>query len=372
MPVSVIERLLTTARPCVMASPFVEERWALRALGLPPETDGLPCLMTCAQRLGCELIYFAEGGVDYNQALGAGDGVQWQTHTTTRSDGLKVIRTRLHTPKGDLTSESLRDDRSEDPANTRTESLMKTEQDYTAFHWYLERIEEDLEALIRQKKDYVAAKVAAVGNWGLVCSEGPVSAGLQGVVKREDLIWHRMEFPGTVLATIRRLHRVEQALMIAALDAGARMFRFCVEGRERFTRDVFETDMEPFLSEDIGLLKARGALTYIHTCGHLKDQIKWGYLNRLKPHLVESFSAPPEGDIDDLRWAREMLEPSICTRGNVSLTLLRNGQTGQIAEAVDKILTAVQGYRHIVSGTDAVHAGTPFQNIEALVKAIKP
>jgi len=87
--------------------------------------------------------------------------------------------------------------------------------------------------------------------------------------------------------------------------------------------------------------------------------------------LLETLAPPPTGNIEDLRWAREQIDPDITTKGNLDLGLLRDGTPAEIAEATRAIVDATSGYRHWVGTADAVLCGTPIENMQAMVEAAK-
>jgi len=355
----------------IAASPYVEERWANRVMNDKTGQNGPQNMMEMARRLDCELLYSAEEGINFVSSLPDLFKQCWEVFVTPMKDGLDSVRSILKTPYGELTNVMINDGVAEDPSASLMESLLKEERDYEALNWYLDQVGEHLDVLIKLKSQYVAAHRRKYGAGRIVLSDGPFSCALRGWVRRDDLILQESMWPDTFLRTVLKLHKLEQTLMIAALESGANMIRFCVEGRERYTREMFERDVLPMLHEDVALVHQHGAFSYIHTCGHMRDQLNWGYLNQLKPHLVESFSELPEGDVEDLKRARDMVDPAICTRGNVSLTLLRLGTPAEVERATRKTIEAVRGFRHIVSGTDAVFAGTPLENVKAMVAAVK-
>jgi len=87
--------------------------------------------------------------------------------------------------------------------------------------------------------------------------------------------------------------------------------------------------------------------------------------------VLETFAPPPTGDITDLRWARERVDPEITTKGNLDIGLLREGTPDEVAQATRDIVEATAGYRHWVGTGDAVLGGTPVENMWAMVAAAK-
>jgi uroporphyrinogen-III decarboxylase len=86
--------------------------------------------------------------------------------------------------------------------------------------------------------------------------------------------------------------------------------------------------------------------------------------------VIETIAPPPEGD-NDLAESRRMLDPSICTKGNLGLGLLREGTTDEIIIATKKIVDSVKGYNHIISTADAVYEETPLENFVAFIRTAR-
>ena len=54
--------------------------------------------------------------------------------------------------------------------------------------------------------------------------------------------------------------------------------------------------------------------------------------------LFETLSPPPVGNVADLAEARKIIDPKICTRGNVGLDILLNGSETEIEQETIKVL----------------------------------
>jgi uroporphyrinogen-III decarboxylase len=83
--------------------------------------------------------------------------------------------------------------------------------------------------------------------------------------------------------------------------------------------------------------------------------------------VLETVSPPPEGD-NNLAEARRLLDPTICTKGNLSLILLRDGCVEDVEKATRKMVQDVRGFAHIHSTADAVFAETPAENFVAFLR----
>jgi len=104
-----------------------------------------------------------------------------------------------------------------------------------------------------------------------------------------------------------------------------------------------------------------------HNCGHIRKLLVDGTYNHVGLDLFETLAPPPMGELDDLRWAREQLDESICTRGNMDLEFLKNAAPEDIARRAAEILRETAGYRHMVGTADDILADTPIENVRAMV-----
>jgi hypothetical protein len=83
--------------------------------------------------------------------------------------------------------------------------------------------------------------------------------------------------------------------------------------------------------------------------------------------VIETIAPHPEGD-NDLAESRRYLDPNICSKGNISLGLLRDGSVEDIVGATKAMVQAVDGYSHVYSTADAVFGETPIENFLAFIE----
>jgi hypothetical protein len=107
-----------------------------------------------------------------------------------------------------------------------------------------------------------------------------------------------------------------------------------------------------------------------HNCGHIRRLLEQGTYNRVRPDMFETLAPPPMGELENLRWAREQLDPQICTRGNMDLEFLKTASPAEIARRSAEILEETSGYRHIVGTADEILAGTPIENVRAMIDGV--
>jgi uroporphyrinogen-III decarboxylase len=132
----------------------------------------------------------------------------------------------------------------------------------------------------------------------------------------------------------------------------------------------YETNDLPYIRRLSAWTHAQGGLFWEHNCGRTRELIQRGFFNLLGADVLETISPPPEGN-NDLAEARRLLDPAICTKGNLSLILLRDGSVEQIEQATRLMVRAVQGFAHIHSTADAVFAETPAENFVAFLRTAR-
>lgn len=77
------------------------------------------------------------------------------------------------------------------------------------------------------------------------------------------------------------------------------------------------------------------------------------------------------GNVRDLTVARKILDPKMCTRGNIGLDVLLYGSTQDVENATVKILDATKGSKHIVAASDYLLYDIPLENVKTLVKTVR-
>ena len=95
-----------------------------------------------------------------------------------------------------------------------------------------------------------------------------------------------------------------------------------------------------------------------------------GAFDRLGADVIETVAPPPEGD-NDLCESRRLLDSRVCSKGNLSLGLLRDGTVAEVVAATRAMVRAVDGYAHIHSTADAVYGETPAENFIAFLRTAR-
>ena len=166
------------------------------------------------------------------------------------------------------------------------------------------------------------------------------------------------------------IYRAALFVMAVAVEEGIDFMSDSSYGLEMTSPALFAAMDVPYIRAFSSWTREHGSLFWYHNCGFTRKLITDGTFNTLGVDVLETIAPPPEGD-NDLAVARRALDPRICSKGNLNLTLLRDGRPDQISEAVAAIGRAVQGTAHIISTADAVLPGTPPENFLAFITAAR-
>jgi hypothetical protein len=150
--------------------------------------------------------------------------------------------------------------------------------------------------------------------------------------------------------------------------AGVDYLFYCVSGTEWISPDFFRKYILENTRKAFARWHELGGFILWHSCGKVKKFVEDGFFNELKPDVLETLSEPPVGDLPDIGWARQHLDPAIATKGNVPLDVFLNGTPEAVREQVRRVKDATRGYRHVVGLSDDLLRGTPIANALALVE----
>ena len=295
-------------------------------------------------------------------------GASWEnwdvTVTEEGSDNERQRVTRVRTPGGALQqTENIKRSSTYLVVSAIDEYLIKTPADFDLFARYAPPAEQlDCRLVTRAR--------AAAGEKGLVdsCTQGVFNA-LGMLRKLDDVMmdpyvdegfYHTMmEF---LLARTLQQDRVIIAAGADIIEMGANMATGAV-GPRFFTDYVL--DYEKRLAAGI---HEAGAYTIYHNCGdaakimHLYNELEidvWGYL-----------TPRPFGDVD-LDQALAVMRPDMVLRGNIDqVEFLVQAGPAEIKARVAEVLGKVKARGNfILSTTDFLFDGTPYENIRAFAEA---
>lgn len=239
--------------------------------------------------------------------------------------------------------------------------------------------EEDHETLVRvcteiatreaEIRQYYRHFRQRVGEEGVIVIGHPQVHWLGMQISQRDMIFHYVDYRET-------FHRS----MDAICEAARFVFRVAMEEGIDFMSDAtlaLEIISPPWFSIHVPYLRSladwaheHGGLFWYHNCGMTRELILSGRFNEFNADVIETIAPPPEGD-NDLGESRRYLDTSICSKGNLSLGLLRDGGVQEVIAETKRMVRGVRGCAHVHSTADAVLPGTPPENLVAFVQAAR-
>jgi hypothetical protein len=243
---------------------------------------------------------------------------------------------------------------------------VKTEDDYARLVAVADGVV-DREAKIRA---YFRDWRARVGEEGVIVIGHPHVTWMGYQVSQRNLIFHELDYREAFHRGMDAIYRAARFVFAIAMEEGIDFMSESCSGLEMTSPKDFDRLDLPYLEALSDVTHARGGLFWYHNCGLTRRLILSGRFNRFAPDVVETLAPAPEGD-NDLAESRRALDPAICTKGNLSLLLLRDGTPEEVAAATREMVAATRGFAHIHSTADAVLTGTPPENFLAFVRTAR-
>jgi hypothetical protein len=321
-------------------------------LHLPVTDDGVGNEIRLAQHLSYEPMFMTEcSGLIF----------AWEIDES-RSSANQATRI-IRTPRGEWERIS---PRAEIPWSDESGCPVNTLHDHEMLVSVCEQVE-DREGQIRR---YFRDWRERVGEHGVIVLGHPHPAWLGFQINPSNIFYHWNDHRTAYQRSMDAVFRASLFVMSLALEEGIDFMSDSSYGLE-MTSPAFFAEMDlPYIQAFARWTREHGGLFWYHNCGFTSTLIKDGTFNTLGANVIETIASPPEGD-NDLAESRRALDRSICSKGNLNLSILRNGTPDQINTEVHNIVSAVRGYPHIVSTADGVLPGTPAENFVAFVEAAR-
>ena len=243
---------------------------------------------------------------------------------------------------------------------------LKTKDDHDKLVAACEQVEERESDMRTYFRDWHAR----VGDDGVIIIGHPHIPWLGDQIGPQTMIYHAADYPETFERSMDAIFKAACFVFEIALEEGIDFMSEASYGLEMISPRQFEAQDVHYTSQLANWTHACGGLFWYHNCGKTRPLIRSGAFNRLGADVIETIAPPPEGD-NDLAESRRMLDPAICSKGNLSLGLLRDGTPEAVSQATRDIVQAVEGYAHIHSTADAVYAETPPENFIAFLHAAR-
>jgi uroporphyrinogen-III decarboxylase len=243
---------------------------------------------------------------------------------------------------------------------------VQTEADHDKLQAVCTQIEER-ESEIRR---YFREQRAAVGEDGVIVIGHPHVPWLCGQISPEAMIYQALDYPDAFERSMEAIYQASCIVFEIALQEGIDFMSESSYGLEMVSPAQFAAQDVPYTRRLADWTHERGGLFWYHNCGQTRHLIRDGQFDRLGADVIETIAPPPEGD-NNLSESRRSLSPSVCSKGNLSLGLLRDGSVEEVVKATQQMVRVVQGYAHIHSTADAVYAETPAENFIAFVQTAR-
>jgi len=167
------------------------------------------------------------------------------------------------------------------------------------------------------------------------------------------------------------LWQIDLVFLGAAADCGVDIYRIAVNGYEWLSPSLYESYMIPQARQVAQFAEYHGALSWVHTCGKLRDIASSEAYQRMGVGVVESLSSPPTGDVVDLAETRRDIGDSIVTRGGINCELFYAEDADDLRARTEYVLESTSGFRHIIGDTNPPFPPYPWRNIEALMEVVR-
>ncbi|MBC7234946.1 MAG: hypothetical protein H5T69_03830 [Chloroflexi bacterium] len=342
---------------CPVVSPFLPKPEVVRAtlqyLGLPVTNDMVADEIALARALDYEPMFMTDchGLIfPWREDPSQSDG-ETAVYTLALPDGSLWIR-RISRHLGEWGDES--------------GFPVKDEAD----HEKLVAVCAAIEGRVPEIRRYFRQWRERVGEEGVIVIGHPHVTWLAYQIGPQNLIYHPHDYPEAFARSMEAIYQAALVVFRVALEEGIDFMSESGYGLEMTSLAGFDSQDLPYLQRLSAWTHRHGGLFWYHNCGMSRRLILSGRFNAFKPDVVETIAPPPEGD-NDLAESRRGLDAAICSKGNLSLGLLRDGSAAEVVAATREMVRAVAGWRHIYSTADAVLPGTPPENLIALVRTAR-
>lgn len=249
------------------------------------------------------------------------------------------------------------------------EPAIRSAEDFDLIDYYADCILESADLIAESISEYPAL----IRNLGMIPGAAILSAfEAYWLIDYPDMALFFMDCPDRYLASIKKIHASNMALLDALVRVGIEIVFTGSAGLELLSPRIFAEAIVPFQREFNDQARTLGCHSSYHICGHSRQLIESKVIDQIKPTIFETCSAPPCGNNESLHHAVNGISGEVITKGNLALELLRNGRPEEISEAVARIARDTEGRRHIIGQADGtILSGTPQENIRAFLTAVE-
>jgi hypothetical protein len=337
-----------------IVSPFLPHAEVIAStlawLHLPVTGDAVADEIVLAEHLGYEPMFMTDC---------AGLIFPWEIDEA-RSTATTATRF-IATPRGEWLRVSPRE---ETPWSDDSGCPVRTSDDHAMLVAVCEQVGDREEAI----RTYFRTWRQRVGEHGVIVIGHPHPAWLGFQISPSNIFYQWNDDRDAYQRSMDAVMQASLFVMSIAIDEGIDFMSDSSYGLEMTSPACFAAMDLPYIRAFASWTHERGGLFWYHNCGFTRQMIANGTFNTLGADVLETIAPPPEGD-NDLAESRRALDPRVCSKGNLNLQILRDGETDRVEAEVRAIAHAVRGYPHIISTADGVLPGTRPENFVAFIRA---
>ncbi len=324
----------------------------LRHLTLPVNDDPVENEIALSRALDYEPMFMPDlaGLIFPWQKDDARSDEHWETHIIETPLGAWTRRVRA--------GDALWDEQSGCPVTTARD------------HDFFVAVCRQVECREKEIRAYYRDWRTRVGEQGVLVLGHPHPSWLGYQISPQHIFYHWQDHRREFIRSMEAIYEASLFVMAIAMEEGVDFMSDSSYGLEMTSPQLFRDMDLPYIRRFSRWTHERNGLFWYHNCGYTRMLIVDGDFNRLGADVIETIAPPPEGD-NDLAESRRCLDKKICSKGNMNLQILRDGEPERIKTDVRRMIAAVKGYPHIFSTADAVLPGTRAENLITFVAELR-
>jgi hypothetical protein len=288
----------------------------------------------------------------------------WKKEIIPNNDGDIRHRETIKTTKGTLT----RVLQTKEYAHPwMLEYPLKSIEDLPAFEYILTQSIEIVSSIDTFEDITQAAAYVEEAETGVILVWLSIPIELLGWMDRADSQILAMDYPDKMKELSDLIHNYQLKLAEIVLRSGADMIIVGIPGIELTSPVLLDKYAFPYAGELIELAGSMGKWSHFHMCGKTKTLLS--KIKELNPTILETLSPPPEGNIDNLAEAREILGNDVIMKGNMNITFLNNATPDEVYNKGLEIIQEAGKRNFILGVSDTLNDYHPVENVKALIKA---
>ena len=251
------------------------------------------------------------------------------------------------------------------------EFLIKDELDFEAFSKYVPSIDSDT---VKGIGEYCAWANGIVGEYGIISPWG-IASVFNFATKLRDMSKVMMDAyidPDFYAAYMSKLTEIiiEQDREIALATKDMMGIQGNIANSGLTGKQYFDEYILPYEKKVVDAIRETGCHALYHNCGRAKVLQK-SYID-LGISAWETVADEPIGD-SELSDAKKNIGDRITLIGNLDqVNFIKVASVGQVQAKTEELVAAGKpGGRYIFSCADYLEIGTPFENVEAIIRTVK-